>query len=88
MKTLIVLLALALASPALADWETAPGQIVLLSDEIFGNSVNVTRPSDSAAVSGNDKNKSGMGDATNPGQGSGTANSPNEGTDNPNDSGN
>jgi len=86
MRILIVLLALGLASPALGDWETAPGQIVLLSDEIFGNSVNVTRPSDSAP--GNDKNKSGMGDSTNPGQGSGIANSPNEGTDNPNNSGN
>ena len=35
-------------------------------------------------ASGNDKNRSGLGDGTNPGQGSGTANSPNEGTDNPN----
>ncbi len=77
---------LVMLTPALglADREAAPGQIMLLSDEIFGNSVNVTRPSSGG---GNGNNRSGLGDGTNPGQGSGTANSPNQGTDNPSASG-
>ena len=32
---------------------------------------------------GNDKNRSGLGDGTNPGQGAGRENSPNTGTNNP-----
>ncbi len=76
---------LVMLTPALslADQESAPGQIMLLSDEIFGNSANVTRPSDG----GGNNNRSGLGDGTNPGQGGGTDNSTNDGTLNPKVSG-
>lgn len=88
--------ALALIAPGIsaADREAAPGEVLLLSDEIFGNSVEVTRPGaggggDEPADSGggNDKNRSGLGDGTNPGQGDGRDNAVNEGTDNPNNAG-
>ncbi len=67
-----------------ADRETLPGEVLLLSDEIFGNSVDITRPGD---PSPGDNNQSGLGDGTNPNQGSGTSNAPDEGTDNPNNAG-
>jgi hypothetical protein len=75
--------AVALIAPGIsaADREAAPGEILLLSDEIFGNSVEVTRPSDG---NGNDKNRSGLGDGTNPGEGDGRENTTNQGKDNPN----
>ena len=76
-------LVLLTAGISAADREVLPGEVLLLSDEIFGNSAEITRPGDG----GNDKNKSGLGDGSNPGQGSGTGNSPNEGTDNPNNAG-
>ena len=76
-------LVLLTAGISAADREVLPGEVLLLSDEIFGNSAEITRPGDG----GNDKNKSGLGDGTNPGQGDGTYNSPNEGTDNPNNAG-
>ena len=112
-------LVLLTAGISAADRETLPGEVLLLSDEIFGNSAEITRPSGPSGSGsppaggggdsdsgdsdsgdsdsgdgvvsgggGNDKNKSGLDDGSNPGQGSGTANSPNEGTDNPNNSGN
>ncbi len=76
--------ALALIAPGIsaADREAGPGEVLLLSDEIFGNSVEVTRPSDG----GNDNNRSGLDDETNPGQGDGRDNATNEGNDNPNNS--
>ncbi len=64
-----------------ADREVLPGEVLLLSDEIFGNSAEITRPSD---PSPGDNNLSGLGDGTNPNQGSGTSSAPNTGTDNPN----
>ncbi len=113
-------LALALLVPGIsaADRESNPGEVLMLSDELFGRSVGITRgsvsgttgdpstsagspaddpsaendvndDSDDALASagngpGNDHNRSGLGDGSNPGQGDGTENSPNEGTDNPN----
>lgn len=84
--------ALLLITPgiSMADREANPGEVLLISDEIFGHSVNVTRPSSGGGVDdpgGNSNNRSGLGDGTNLGQGSGKYNSPNEGTDNPNQSG-
>ncbi len=38
-------LALLTAGISAADRETLPGEVVLLSDEIFGNSADLTRPS-------------------------------------------
>jgi hypothetical protein len=76
--------ALALIAPGIsaADREAGPGEVLLLSDEIFGNSVEVTRPGD-GENGGNDNNRSGLGDGTNPGQGDGRDNTVNDGTDNP-----
>ncbi len=74
-------LVLLTAGISAADREVLPGEVLFLSDEIFGNSADITRPSD---PSPGDKNKSGLGDDTNPNQGSGTDSSPNTGTDNPN----
>lgn len=74
-------LVLLTAGISAADREVLPGEVLLLSDEIFGNSAEITRPSDPSPA---DNNKSGLGDETNPNQGSGTGNAPNEGTDNPN----
>ncbi len=74
-------LVLLTAGISAADREVLPGEVLLLSDEIFGNSADITRPS---AAGPADNNRSGLGDGTNPGQGDGTGNSPNEGTDNPN----
>ncbi len=73
---------LVMLTPALglADREANSGEVLLLSDEIFGNSVNVTRPSSG----GSSNNRSGLGDGTNPNQGSGTSHGPNAGTLNPN----
>ena len=48
---LICLMVMGLAAPVAADRTTSPGEVILLSDEIFGNSVNVTRPSDGTAPS-------------------------------------
>ena len=112
---LMCLLALGIAvclgapQPAQADTKAKSGQILVISDEIRGDSVNVRRPEsdggspssapaaqaapaapvddgdvvESGSPAGNDRNRSGLGDGTNPGQGSGRENSPNEGTDNP-----
>ena len=74
-------LALLTAGISAADREVLPGEVLFLSDEIFGNSADITQPSDPSPGA---KNKSGMSDGTNPNQGSGTGNSPNQGTDNPN----
>jgi hypothetical protein len=80
---LVLAFALALIAPGIsaADREAGPGEVLLLSDEIFGNSVEVTRPSDG---NGNDKNRSGLDDETNPGAGDGRDNASNTGNDNPN----
>ena len=80
---LVLAFALALIAPGIsaADREAGPGEVLLLSDEIFGNSVEVTRPSDGNP---NDKNRSGLSDTTNPGVGDGIDNATNTGTDNPN----
>ncbi len=77
-------LVLLTAGISAADREVLPGEVLFLSDEIFGNSADITRPSD---ASPGDKNKSGLGDGTNPGQESGNNNSTNYGTDNPNNAG-
>ncbi len=77
-------LALLTAGISAADREVLPGEVLLLSDEIFGNSAEITRPSD---PSPGDNNASGLSDGTNPNQGSGTSNAPSEGTDNPNNAG-
>ncbi len=77
-------LVLLTAGISAADREVLPGEVLLLSDEIFGNSADITRPSD---PSPGDNNLSGLSDGTNPNQGSGTGNAPNEGTDNPNNAG-
>ena len=62
-----------------ADRLVNSGEILLLSDEILGNSVEIERAGGGAPPG----NHSGLGDGSNPGQGSGISNSPNEGTDNP-----
>ena len=74
------------ASPAVADRTATGGEVIVISDEIWGKSVDVERPAsaDDTQRSGNDQNRSGLGDGTNPGQGSGRDNATNEGTDNPN----
>ena len=77
-------LVLLTAGISAADREVLPGEVLLLSDEIFGNSADITRPSD---PSPGDNNLSGLSDGTNPNQGSGTGNAPNQGTDNPNNAG-
>ncbi|MCH6563888.1 MAG: hypothetical protein IH800_15865 [Myxococcales bacterium] len=74
-------LVLLTAGISAADREVLPGEVLLLSDEIFGNSAEITRPS---AAGPADNNRSGLGDETNPGQASGSNNSTNYGTDNPN----
>ncbi len=85
---LISLMVMGLAASAAADRISAPGEILLVSDEIFGNSVNVTRPSDGTAPSegsgdGNDNSRSGFGDDSNPASASDNGNSNNQGTNNP-----
>ncbi len=79
----VVSFAITLSLPGVlfADTQANSGQILIISDEINGNSVDVERPSDSGPA-GN--NKSGLGDDTNAGVGDGTDNSTNEGEDNPN----
>ena len=62
-----------------ADRPAGAGEVLIISDEIVGNSVNVVRPSAPGA-----ENKSGLGDGTNPNQGAGTANAPTGGKNNPN----
>ncbi len=85
---LICLMCLGLAAPVAADRISAPGEILLLSDEIFGNSVNVTRPSDGTAPSegsggGDINSRSGFGDDSNPADASTNGQSGNPATDNP-----
>ncbi len=64
-----------------ADRPAGAGEILIISDEIVGNSVNVVRP-----FTPGDDGQSGLGDGTNPNQdqAGGTANAPDAGTDNPN----
>lgn len=67
------------AAPASADQQTNSGHILIISDEINGNSVEVTRADGSAP---SDVNVSGLGDDTNPNQGK--ADGLNGGNNNPN----
>ena len=60
---------------------------VTVSNSIEDVSSSLVLDAADGEASGNDNNRSGLGDGTNPGQGSGTGNSPNEGTDNPNNAG-
>ena len=88
MLALICLMVMGLAAPVAADRISAPGEVLLVSDEIFGNSVNVIRPSDGTAPSegsgdGNDNSRSGFGDDSNPADASAHGKSKNQGTDNP-----
>lgn len=71
------------ASQASADRPADAGEVIVLSDDIRKNTTEVKH-----AKSGNEDNKSGLGDGTNPGAGGGTDNASNTGTDNPNESGN
>ncbi len=62
-----------------ADRPAGAGEILIISDEIVGNSVSVKRP-----FTPGDDSAAGFGDGTNPNQGDGTANAPVGGTNNPN----
>jgi hypothetical protein len=62
-----------------ADTEANAATVVVISDDIMDKTTNVARPGDDG---GNDNNRSGLGDDTNPGEGTGTGT--NDGTDNPN----
>ena len=76
---LVGALAIMPAAPASADQVANSGHILLISDEINGNSVSVTRPDGSAP---SDVNLSGLSDGTNPNQGKADGN--NGGKNNPN----
>ena len=56
-------LVLLTAGISAADREVLPGEVLLLSDEIFGNSAEITRPS---AAGPADNNRSGLGDVDPP----------------------
>ncbi len=64
-----------------ADRPAGAGEILIISDEINGNSVNVKRP-----FTPGDDSRSGLGDGTNPNQdqGGGTGKAPTTGKNNPN----
>ena len=64
-----------------ADRLGGAGEVLIVSDEIHGHSLNVVRADGSAP---NDGNQSGLGDGSNPGQGDGTGNAKNSGNNNPN----
>ena len=70
-------LVLLTAGISAADREVLPGAVLLLSDEIFGNSAEITRPS---AAGPADNNRSGLGDDTNPGEASDSSSGMNDGT--------
>jgi hypothetical protein len=67
---------------ALADYVVGSGEPVVISDDVFDRTTEVI--SLAGPTSGNDNNRSGLGDDTNAGLGDGTDSSPNEGTLNPN----
>jgi hypothetical protein len=67
---------------ALADYVVGAGEPVVISDDVFDRTTQVV--SLAGPTSGNDNNRSGLGDDTNAGLGDGTDNATNEGTDNPN----
>ncbi len=56
-----------------ADTEANSGQVLLISDEINGNSVDVDRPSDGNGNNGHGNNADGV-DSSNPGAGDGGPN--------------
>lgn len=76
---MVALLVTGFSTVASADTEVNANVVVVVSDDIMKRTTDVARAGD-----GNDNNKSGLGDGTNPNQGGGTGNSPNKGTDNPN----
>ncbi len=78
---MVALLVTGFSTVASADTEVNANVVVVVSDDIMKKTTDVARAGDG---DGNDNNKSGLGDGTNPNQGGGTGNSPNEGTDNPN----
>jgi hypothetical protein len=90
----IALVITGFSTVAAADTEANAAVVVVVSDDIMDKTTNIARPGDGAgpAAAGGDgeegggsgDNLSGLGDDTNPGEGTGTGNSPNEGTDNPN----
>ncbi|MDH3213119.1 MAG: hypothetical protein OEM05_11600 [Myxococcales bacterium] len=70
---------------ALADYVVGAGEPVVISDDVFDRTTEViSLAGPTGPTSGNDNNRSGLGDDTNSGLGDGTDNSPNEGTLNPN----
>lgn len=78
-------LCLVLPAPVQADRVVNANEPIVISDDI----TDMTQPVVSASFfngDGNDNNRSGLGDDTNPGQGGGTDNVVNDGTDNPNES--
>ena len=72
-------LAISMPAPAQADQQANSGHVLIISDEINGNSVEVTRADGSAP---SDVNLSGLGDDTNPNEGK--ADGLNGGNNNPN----
>ena len=68
------------ATPALADRTVDAGEAVVVSDDVYNTITSVT----SAPHAGSELNVSGLGDDTNPGEGSGTGKGTNTGTNNPN----
>ncbi len=78
---MVALLVTGFSTVASADTEVNANVVVVVSDDITKKTTNVARAGDGG---GNNNNLSGLGDGTNPSQGSGTDKSTNEGSDNPN----
>jgi hypothetical protein len=76
----IALVVTGFSTVASADTEVNAAVVVVVSDDIMDKTTDIARPGDGPG--GSDDSRSGLGDDTNPGEG--TATGDNGGTDNPN----